>query len=70
MVHRSTDRRGVSRHAKPLFPAAAPMELVIAGSAIEQRLHGCFAIGAAALPSTNIASQHQSSGSGKRTAAS
>ena len=31
-------RRGVSRHAKPLIIAAALMELVITGSAIEKRL--------------------------------
>ena len=42
-MQRSTDRRVVNRHAKPLFIAAAPMELVIAGSAIEWRLHSRFA---------------------------
>ena len=31
-------RRGVSRHTKPLFIAAAPLEFVIAGTAIGQRL--------------------------------
>ena len=40
-----TDRRGVSRHAKPLFPAAAPMERVIAGMAPERRLLFKFACG-------------------------
>ena len=40
VVRRSIDRRVVSRHAKPLFPAAAPMVVVIAGSAIGGRLHG------------------------------
>ena len=42
-MQRSIDRRGVSRHMKPLIPAAAPMVLVIAGSAIGRRLHSKFA---------------------------
>ena len=42
-VQRSIDRRGVSRHAKPLIPAAAPMELVTACRAIGRRLHCKFA---------------------------
>ena len=38
-------RRGVSRHAKPLIIAAAPMEIVIDFRAIVQRLLGYFACG-------------------------
>ena len=44
-VRRSIDRRVVSRHAKPLIIAAAPMELVIVGTAIGKRLHWWLACG-------------------------
>ena len=39
----STDRRGVTGHTKPLIIAAAPMEIVIACSAINWRLLVYFA---------------------------
>ena len=42
---RSIDRRGVSRHRKPLIIAAAPMEVVIDCLAIEKRLPCKFACG-------------------------
>ena len=42
-MQRSTDRRGVSRHAQPLIIAAAPMERVIDFRATERRLHCTFA---------------------------
>ena len=66
----STDRRGVSRHAKPLFIAAALLELVKAGSAYDERLLSSLLVATAALLSANLASPHQRSGSGKMRTAS
>ena len=42
-MQRPADRRGVTGHAKPMFIAAAPMELIMAGSAPDRRLLGYFA---------------------------
>ena len=44
-VQRSIDRHGVTGHAKPLIIAAAPMVVVIAGTAIDWHLHSRFACG-------------------------
>ena len=70
VVQPPTDRRGVTGHAKPLIIAAAPMAFVKVCRADGQRLLLKLACGCGALLSAFPASPHQSSGSGKRRAAS
>ena len=67
-MQRSIDRRGVTGHAKPLIIAAAPMEFVKAGMAIEQRLLGYFACNNGGANEHQILQvRTQRSGSGDRT---